>query len=95
MNETRGFYIVIPAIVRHCAELKASEILFYSDLINQCNEHGYCTTSNGNFAELLNVSRATISQYISSLKKAGFITYEIDNYDGNTRRIYLCDLMKK
>ena len=92
MNEPKNFYIVIPAQVRYCLELKASEKLFYSDLLNQCNEQGYCVASNSYFSELLNVSRATISQYISSLQKAGFITCEIDNFNGNTRRIFFSNL---
>ncbi len=93
MNFSKGFYIVIPSIVRYSKQLNANEKLFYSDLLNECNSEGHCTTSNSYFAELLNVSKSTISQYISSLQNAGFIISKIDKNNGNHRRIYICDLL--
>jgi len=93
MNERKTYYTVLPAPVRYNKGLKASEKIFYSEIVSLCNEQGFCTTTNAYFAELYQVSKATISQYISSLQKAGFIISKVDKNDANSRRIYICDLL--
>ncbi len=92
MNQ-KFYYTILPAPVRYCKDLKAIEKIFYSELLSLCNEKGFCSTSNNHFAELYEVNKATVSQYISSLQKAGFIKCDIDKAGGNERRIYICDLL--
>jgi hypothetical protein len=93
MNEPKCYYTVIPAPVRYSQKLKAIEKIFYSEIVGQCNEQGFCSTTNGYFAELYQVSKNSITGYISSLQKAGFIISEIDLIDGGPRKIYICDLL--
>ena len=89
------YYTVLPASVRYSKHIKASEKIFYSEIASLINEEGFCTTENGYFAELYEVNKATISQYISSLQKAGFISCEIDKKNGDKRRIYIRDLFRR
>ncbi len=93
MNEPKCYFTVIPAPVRYSQELKAIEKLFYSEIVGQCNEQGFCSTTNGYFAELYHVSKTSITGYISSLQKAGFIITEIDLENGGPRKIYIGDLI--
>lgn len=93
MSESKFYYTVLPAPVRYSKELKASEKIFYSELVSLCNEQGFCTTGNSYFADLYEVSKSTISQYLSSLQKAGFIKCKIEKKEGNSRRIYICNLL--
>ncbi|WP_188439620.1 helix-turn-helix domain-containing protein [Planktosalinus lacus] len=93
MNAQKSYFTILPAPVRYSEKIKASEKIFYSEIASLCNEKGYCTTSNSYFAELYNVNKATISQYLHSLQKAGFIICKIDKANGNNRKIYLCDLI--
>lgn len=95
MNEHQTYYTLLPAKVRYNNELKASEKIFYSEIVGLCNEQGFCTTTNAYFAKLYNVSKATISQYISSLQKEGFIISKIDKDNANSRKIYICDLFPR
>ena len=95
MNNSKTFYTVLPATVRYNKKLKASEKIFYSEIVALCNEQGFCTITNAYFAELYEVSKATISQYISSLQKEGFLISKIDKKDANSRKIYLCDLFPR
>ena len=87
MNEHKSYFTVLPAPVRYSQSIKASEKIFYSEIASLCNDKGYCTGSNSYFAELYNVNKATISQYLYSLQKAGFIFCEVDKAGGNYRRI--------
>ena len=89
MNEQKKYYTVLPAPIRYHKDLKPIEKIFYSEIASLCNEKGYCTFSNQYFADLYNVHKATISQYLASLQKTGFIISEIDKANGNQRKIYL------
>ncbi len=94
MSDFKFYYTVLPAPVRYSQDLKASEKIFYSEIANLCNAQGFCTTENSQFAELYRVNKATISSYISSLQKAGFISCKIDKRNGNARRIYITNPKK-
>ena len=90
-----SFYAVIPANVRYDKTIPANAKLLYGEITALCNKEGYCWATNGYFAELYDVSETSISKWISSLVKAGYICLEIDKEKGNTRLIYLKEVYNK
>lgn len=92
----RNYYAIIPANVRYDKELSASAKLFYGEITALCNEKGYCWASNDYFATLYNVTKKTISCWISELNKKGYIISEIIYKEGTKeivgRYIRICDI---
>lgn len=78
MEQTPNYYAVIPANVRYSKELCPNAKLLYGEITALSNSLGYCYAGNRYFAELYNISRLqTISDWIKSLERAGFITVEL------------------
>lgn len=88
-----NYYTIIPAEVRFCEDLSSSEILFYGDISSLTNDKGYCFASNDFMSEKFNVSKKTISTWISKLEKLGFIKstliYKENSKQVKERRIYI------
>ena len=70
-------YILIPAEVKNCKELKPNEKIIFGDITCLCNQKGYCWAGNHYFAELYGVSKRSVSRYINQLKELNFITVEM------------------
>ena len=83
-----NYYAIIPADVRY-SNLKPNAKLLYGEITALSNKTGYCFASNTYFAELYNVSKNTVSRWISDLKKLGFITIQIERNSNKeiTKRI--------
>ena len=73
MNEHRGFYAIIPAIVRYDNQLNGNAKLLYGELTALANERGYCWATNQYFASLYNVSKRTIISWMKQLEKRKYI----------------------
>ncbi len=88
MKDNPNYYAVIPANVRY-SNLKPNAKLLYGEITALSNKTGYCFASNTYFAELYNVSKNTVSRWISDLKKLGFITIQIERNSNKeiTKRI--------
>ena len=88
MKEKPNYYAIIPAEVRY-SNLKPNAKLLYGEITALSNKTGYCFASNTYFAELYNVSKNTVSRWISDLKKLGFITIQIERNSNKeiTKRI--------
>lgn len=88
MKDKPNYYAVIPANVRY-SNLKPNAKLLYGEITALSNKTGYCFASNTYFAELYNVSKNTVSRWISDLKKLGFITIQIERNSNKeiTKRI--------
>lgn len=84
----RGFYAIIPADVRYNETLTPNAKLLYGEITALCNEYGECQVSNGYFADLYGVTTTSISTWISSLQKCGYLITFID-YKTNIRTIRL------
>lgn len=96
MNEENqiSYYSVIPATVRYDNRLKPAEKLMYGEITSLTNRYGYCYASNKYFSNLYNVTPHTVSQWISKLKKLGYIYVELirdSNNEIKQRRIYIID----
>ena len=86
-NENRpNYYAIIPANVRYDNRLKPNEKLLYGEITSLANKHGYCYASNKYFANLYDVSKRTISNWISNLDKFGYIKLEYE-YKKNSKEI--------
>ena len=82
-----SYYAVIPADIRYDKRLKSSAKLLYAEITSLCNKTGICWADNNYFAELYNVSTETISRLISQLRDFDYLYVEIDQKNGNTRKI--------
>jgi hypothetical protein len=85
MNEP-NYYAIIPAPVRYCKNLSASEKLFYGELSCLTHKCGHCFASNAYFAELYNVSERTIQNWLENLEEGGFIKRVSQTTDNKTKR---------
>lgn len=92
MNEQPNYYSIIPANVRYDKELKPMEIIMYGEITALANKYGYAYASNSYFAELYQVHKKTVSNWINHLKEKGYIrTVVTRNEDMSVkdRRIYI------
>lgn len=72
----KSYYAIIPAEVRYDEELPPNAKLLYGEITSLCNEKGYCWATNQYFADLYKVSKITVSRWISTLYKKGYIAIE-------------------
>ena len=97
--ENPGYYGILPANIRYDKNLKPMEKIMYSELTALSNKNGYCNATNSYFAELYEVSKNTVSLWVSDLEKAGYIKtkliYEAGTKIIKERRIYIADPITK
>lgn len=82
-EQKRSYYAIIPANVRYDKDLPANAKLLYGEITALCNDRGYCWATNEYFAALYNVSKTSISKWISSLIQRGYINSEIIYKEGS------------
>lgn len=90
-NREPGFYAIIPATVRYDSNLTAAAKLLFGEITALCTQRGYCWASNAYLADLYSISTRAISRMITQLREGGYIRVDINQSDGNSRRIYLTD----
>ena len=73
----KNFYAIIPAFIRYDKDLQPNAKLLYGEITALSNEKGFCWAENEYFANLYNVSKTSISKWISCLIKKQYITSEI------------------
>lgn len=92
MKEQPNYYSIIPAHIRYDDELKPMEIIMYGEITALANKYGFAYASNSYFAELYNVHKKTVSNWINHLKEKGYIwTVVTRNEDMSIkdRKIYI------
>lgn len=92
-NFKPSYYAVLTANVRYDNRLKPNEKLLYAEITALTSKSGECWASNSYFAELYDVSKDTISRWISDLKKYNYINIDFI-YNGkeiDKRIIKLCN----
>ena len=71
-----NYYAIIPADVRY-SNLKPNAKLLYGEITALSSKEGYCFATNNYFAKLYDVTKNTISLWVSQLNKEGFISVEL------------------
>lgn len=86
MENFKSYYAILPANVRYDDKIPANAKLLYGEITALCNEKGYCWATNNYFSNLYKVSPTSISKWISSLEKEGYIKRDII-YKSGTKEI--------
>jgi len=73
MKEQPGYYSILTAEIRYSKEINFFEKVLYADITSLANKNGYCSATNGYFAEIFEKSKKTISRAISKFQKLGFL----------------------
>lgn len=83
------YYTILPAKIRYDQNLPANAKILYSELVALCSDQGFCWASNGYFAKLYGVDKATVSRWVSKLHKFGYIFFKSDdkNAEGYDEKI--------
>ena len=93
-NDKPSFYAIIPADVRYDIYLSPNAKLLYGEITALCNEKGYCWASNDYFSKLYDVTKKSISTWISQLENNNYINVEMVYKEGGkeivNRYIRLC-----
>tara|TARA_R110000824_G_scaffold235605_1_gene424401 strand:+ start:137 stop:775 length:639 start_codon:yes stop_codon:yes gene_type:complete len=71
-----SYYAIIPAEVRY-SKLKPNAKLLYGEITALSSKEGYCFATNNYFAKLYDVTKNTISLWVSQLNKEGFVSVEL------------------
>lgn len=91
--EHKGYFAIIPAIVRYDNDLNGNAKLLYGELTALANEKGYCWATNLYFANLYGVSKRTIISWMKQLEKKKYISiklfYKKDSKQVERRHIYI------
>lgn len=83
----KSYYAIIPANVRYDKKIRPNAKLLYGEITALTNEKGYCWANNQYFADLYEVSKETISRWISELSDRGYITVELIYKEGSNQII--------
>ena len=82
----KSYYAVLPANVRYDKNITPNAKLLYAEITALCNDKGCCWAGNAYFAELYGVTKTSISNWISSLQKNGYIDVQLI-YKENSKEI--------
>jgi len=82
-----GYYGVIPTYIRHHEELKPNAKLLYAEITACLEEDGVCVKRNIYFSNVLNISKPTVSNCLTSLRKLGFISVVLELEKGTQKFI--------
>jgi hypothetical protein len=89
MLEQPNYYAIIPANVRY-ADITPNAKLLYGEITALSNKNGCCYAGNEYFANLYNVSKVSVSKWVSELVKNGFITSDITYKEGSKEILNRC-----
>ncbi len=84
----KGYYAIIPANVRYDKSLTPNAKLLYGEITALCNEKGYCWAGNDYFAGLYDVSKTSISKWISALRDCGYINIQLEYAEGTKQILH-------
>ena len=74
--KNKTLFSVVPTSVLYNEDLTAGEIVFYTKLLNLCNEDFYVDITNGKLAELVNMSADSVKKILSQLRNKKLIRTE-------------------
>lgn len=77
LKEKPSYYAILPATIRYDETIIPNAKILYAEITSLTDKKGYCWANNGYFAQLYNVSKITVSKWISQLEKKGYIETNI------------------
>ena len=83
-----NLYGILPASIRHDQNLQPAAKVLYAEITSITSLEGICVASNETLGDLYGVTPVTISLWLKSLKKAGYINISYRN-GSNDREIKL------
>ena len=86
--DKKGYYAIIPASVRYDKRLPANAKLLYGELTALSNDKGYCWAGNDYFAGLYEVSKTSVSKWVSALRDAGYIQIQLEYAEGTKQILH-------
>jgi len=91
--ENKPLYAIIPANVFYDHSLSANARLLFGEISGLTNSEGFCWAGNQYFQKRHNVTKRSISKWISELQDAGYINVQcfLDENQQQRRHIYLVD----
>lgn len=91
--EKPNYYGILPANVRYDKELKPMEKILFTEISSLTSKEGYCYAKNSYFAELYDVHKNTVGNWINNLVKRDYlksvIIYEKGTKNIQERRLYI------
>ncbi len=87
--ERPGYWAILTAEVRYSKEISANAKILFAEITALQNKTGSCWASNKYFADLYGVTVKSVSDWVSQLEAAGFITTKVNKAYGNKRSIRL------
>ena len=74
MKEKPNYYAIIPADIRYNKKLTPNAKLLYAEITSLCNMNGKCNASTKYFANLYEVSRVSIQNWLKLLEENNYIS---------------------
>ena len=87
-KEKPSYWAVIPAKVRYDPELPPGAKLLYAEISALTDQSGYCFAANAYFEVLYGLSKRTIQDYLTALKRRGYIRIADGCGGKQVRKIY-------
>lgn len=92
-RETPSYYAIVPSEVRYCKNLSYGARLLFGEIMALANKSGFCWASNDYFCKLYEIHQTTVTEWVASLKKEGFINFTLGK--GNMRKITVMNTLRK
>lgn len=84
-----SYHVVIPTYLWEDDKIPWKIKKLYGRIYSLCSKEGYCWASNNYLANEIKTSPRTIQRYLKTLEKIGEINCEINQKDGNERKIWI------
>ena len=89
-----GYTALLPPQVRYDQELRSTAKLLYAEISAMADVTGFCWATNRYLADLLGVTKYTITELLAQLEERGYILINVIRDEKNQvteRRLYLTD----
>lgn len=94
-NNKPNYNTFYPPEVRYNPNISAGAKILYGEIAYLAQEKGYCDITNQTLADYYDVTKETVSKWISILIKQGYLTREVfrdSNNQVTERRLYILNI---
>ena len=89
-----GYTALLPPRVRYDTQLRSTGKLLYAEISAMADVTGFCWATNRYLADLLGISRNTVTELLSELEERGYILIQVLRDEKNAvteRRLFITD----